>query len=119
MHLPHSCHWVSSLQIMQASSVVVQWEEQVQRKESQLPSSLLSSASAAWEAPVLLDTTLTWGCQGCESATEVTSTDKRAHRRMLRRNTVLAKDATREYHTSILAKNIGEVFTPTWGRAIK
>lgn len=91
----------------------------MKRKKWQLPSSLPCSASAAWEEPVLLDTTLTWGCQGHESVTEATSTDKRGHRRILKRNTVLAKDATREYHTSILAKNIGEVFTPTRGRAIK
>lgn len=91
----------------------------MQGKKWQLPSSLLCSASAAWEASVLLDKTLTWGCQGHESVTEVTSTDKQGRRRILRRNTVLAKDATREYHTSILAKNIGEVFIPTWGRAIK
>lgn len=79
----------------------------MQRKKWQLPSSLPCSSSAAWEAPALLDTTLTWGCQGHGSVTEVTSTDKQGHRRILRRNTVLAKGATREYHTSILAKNIG------------
>lgn len=91
----------------------------MQRKKWQLPPSLPCSASAAWEAPVLLDTTLTWGCQGHDSVTEVTSIDKRGRRRILRRNSVLAKDATREYHTSILPKNIGEVFTLTWGRANK
>lgn len=66
-----------------------------------------------------LGTTLTWGCQGCNSVTEVTSTDEQGRSRVLRRNDVLAKDATSEYHTSILANNIGEAFTPTQERAKK
>lgn len=66
-----------------------------------------------------LGTTLTWGCQGCSSVTEVTSTDEQGRSRVLRRNDVLAKDATSEYHTSILANNIGEAFTPTRGCAKK
>lgn len=101
----------------------------MQKKKWQLPSALPCSASAAGEALVpgglqvtagrCLDTTLTWGCQGCNSVTEVTSTDKQGRSRVLRRNDVLAKDATSEYHTSILANNIGEAFTPTRGRAKK
>lgn len=114
---------------MSASSVVAQQQEPVQRKKWQLPSPLPCSASAAGEASGpwglqvtagrCLDTTLTWDCQGRDSVTEATSTDEQGCRRVLRRNAVLAKDATSEYHTSILANNIGEAFTPTRGCAKK
>lgn len=83
----------------------------MQGKEWQLPSPLPCPASAAGEAPVpwglrvtagsCLDVTLTWGCQGCDSATEVTSIDEGGRRKVLRRNTVLAKEATSECHISV------------------
>lgn len=130
VHLPHPCCCAPSLQITCSYQHHLLW---LSRKKSKCKGRNGSFPLTSCVQPLqpgrhwglwvtagkCLDTTLTWGCQGRNSVTEVTSIDEWGRRRALRRNAVSAKDATSEYHTSILANNIGEAFTPTQGRVKK